>query len=220
MKFSVIYFDDEIQNIESYQALYRDDFLITGHTNSSNYEEILKSSRPHGILLDLHMPVLDGLGLYKKIIDSDYYNGCPIFFISGDVSDDNRLKMIQTGGLDIFNRNLNSSELKVRLSNKMKLFLQGHTVIDVDNLSLDTNLFTVSVNHVPVDLTLIEMRILSVVLRQVPRSIPKDELTAQIWGDPHVQGKLNVHLSNLKIKLQGWGHEIKIRGNLVSVLKV
>lgn len=220
MKFKITYFDDQIQNIESYQTLYQDDFLITGHTKSVDYEEALKLSRPHGILLDLHMPMLDGLELYEKIIASDYYNGCPIFFISGDVSDDNRLKMIQTGGVDVFNRTINSSELKVRLSNKIKLFLQGHTVIDVDNLTLDTNLFTLSVNQIPVDLTLIEMRILSVVIRQIPKSIPKEELMTQVWGDSQVQGKLNVHLSNLKIKLQGWSHEMKIRGNLVSVSKI
>lgn len=220
MKFKITYFDDQVLNIESYQALYQDDFFITGHTNSANYEESLRDNRPHGILLDLHMPIMDGLELYEKIIGSDFYNGCPIFFISGDVSEDSRLKMIQTGGVDVFNRSTNSSEIKVRINNKIKLFLQGPTVIDVDNLTLDTNLFTLNVNKVPVDLTLIEMRILSVVIRQIPRAIPKEELMAQIWGDTQVQGKLNVHLSNLKIKLQGWNHEIKIRGNLVSVLKI
>ncbi len=220
MKFKIIFFDDQVHNIECYQTLYRDDFLITGHTNGVDYEEVLKLSRPHGILLDLHMPIIGGLELYKKIINSNYYNGCPIFFISGDVSDDSRLKMIQAGGVDVFSRTLNSNEIKARIKNKIKLFLQGHTVIDIDNLTLDTNLFTLSVNQIPVDLTLIEMRILSVVIRQIPKSIPKEELITQVWGDPQVQGKLNVHLSNLKIKLQGWSHEIKIRGNLVFVSKI
>jgi DNA-binding response OmpR family regulator len=220
MKFNITYFDDHLDNIECYQELFEDDFLITGHTNSADYEEALKLTRPHGILLDLHMPTLDGLELYGKIIVSDHYNGCPIFFISGDASNDSRLKMIQTGGVDVFSRTINCSELKVRLSNKIKLFLQGHTVIDVDNLTLDTSLFTLSVNQVPVDLTLIEMRILSIVIRQIPKSIPKEQLMVQIWGDSKAQGKLNVHLSNLKIKLQGWSHEIKIRGNLVSVSKI
>jgi len=220
MNFKILYFDDQINSIDSVKELLEGDFLITGCTNSSAYDEALQIHRPHGILLDLHMPILDGIELYNKIKESDHYNGCPIFFISGDISDDSRLKMIKSGGVDVFNRQIKANEFKVRLTNKIKQFLQGHTVIDIGNLSLDTHLFTLSLNHKSVDLTLIEMRILSVVMREIPKPISKTELMELIWGDAQIQGKLSVHLSNIKSKLQDWTHEIKIRGNLISVNEI
>lgn len=217
MKFQLLYFDDQISNIECYQSMLQDHFVVHGHTDNSTYDKFLKAHKPHAILLDLHMPIYDGFVLHDKIINSEDYNGCPIFFISGDLSDEVRLKTIQTGGIDFFNRQINEEELKLRLTNKIRLFLQGDTIIDVGNLRLDTHSFSIYLNDKPTDLTLFELRILSCVLRRMPDGIPKLELKEQIWGSANTTGKMHVHLSNLKLKLRAWDHEIKIRGDFVVI---
>ena len=86
MKFQIVYFDDQIQNIEAYQASLKDTFNISGYTDTAEYSHVLKKHKPHGILLDLHMPKHDGLALHHRIVNCEHYNGCPIFFISATIS--------------------------------------------------------------------------------------------------------------------------------------
>lgn len=217
MKFNLVYFDDQIENIEAYQLLLKDSFIIEGYTDTSSFSSVLIKHKPHGILLDLHMPLQNGFELYKKIINSEAYNGCPIFFISGDVSDESRIKSIETGAIDFFDRQITAPELKLRLLSKIKMFLQGSTIIDVGNLKLDSNKFTVSVKDKPVDLTMIETRILFCVIKAMPQPIDKDELMGKIWNDNNNKSKFNVHLSNMKIKLWNWDHELKIKGSVILI---
>jgi len=216
MRFEIIYFDDQISNIECYQTMLMDDFLITGYTDCTVFEMALEKQKPHGIMLDLHMPVWDGLTLYNKIVSSKNYNGCPIFFISSDISDESRLKTIQTGAIDFFDRSISEEELKLRLQNKIKVFFQGKIQIDLGNMRFDDHAFSIHVKGKPIDLTLFEMRILSSIIRKLPASVNKNELMEQIWGSNAAPGKMNVHVSNINLKLIGWNHEINIKENSIS----
>lgn len=217
MKFNLVYFDDQIQNIEVFQLLLKESFIITGLTETENYGEILKKIKPQAILLDLHMPSSDGLVMYEKIINSEDFNGCPIFIISGDISDESRIKSIEKGAIDFFSRELSGEEIKLRLLNKIKLFLQGSALIDVGNLRIDSDKFAVSIKNKSIDLTMIETRILFCVIRAMPHALHKDELMAKIWSDTNNKSKINVHLSNMKLKLWNWDHELKIKDSEVLI---
>jgi DNA-binding response OmpR family regulator len=98
------------------------------------------------------------------------------------------------------------------------LFLQGDTIIDIGNLRLDTYSFNVTIKNKAADLTLFEMRILSYLLRKMPDAVHKNELVEQIWGNTTKIGKMSVHISNMKLKLWDWNHEIKIINQLVSIV--
>jgi DNA-binding winged helix-turn-helix (wHTH) protein len=76
------------------------------------------------------------------------------------------------------------------------------------------------VNETLVDLTLIEMRMLSVMLRNFPEAISKKNILKQIWGDEAVKsGTINTHLTNLRSKVEGWTHLIKVKEELISIQK-
>lgn len=217
MKFQIVYFDDQAQNIELYKLLLKEDFNIAGFTETANFSEILKQHKPHGILLDLHMPTQDGLVLYDKIIQSENYNGCPVFFISGDISEDKRLKSLQLGAVDFFERTISEKELRLRLMNKIKMFLQGPVLIDIGNLQLNSESFNILLAGKQSDLTLIETRILIYLIKAIPEAVDKNDLMLKIWGPECTKGKINVHLSNMKAKLWNWDHEIKIKDNCLSI---
>jgi DNA-binding response OmpR family regulator len=219
MKYSLIYFDDLHDNIEVYQNLLEDSFKITGCSDCRQFEQFINSSNPHAIMLDLHMPVMDGIELYKKIIVSDHYNGCPIFIISGDVSDESRLRTFQAGAIDFFSRDISAEELLLRLKSKIKIYLQGVSSLMLGNLKLDSNTYTVSVNGGPRDLTLAEMRILSFIVRASPEIVKTNDLLESIWGSSTKAGKILVHISNMTLKLHDWDHEIKSKGDQISIQK-
>jgi DNA-binding response OmpR family regulator len=196
----------------------RDQFSIIGLTESTKISEILEEHRPYGILVDIYMSGMKGIELHDQIVKNNHYNGCPIFFITSHISDETRLKTIPTTAIDCLDRLMNEKEMRLRLLNRIKVFLQGTPVLDVGNLKLDSNTFTVFISGQSLELTLIEMRILSLMMRSLPYPVEKIDLIEKIWGDIVAKGKIYVHLSNLRAKLEGWDHEIKVKGNQVLVV--
>lgn len=221
MKWTLVYFDDQIQNIECYRELLSEQFNVIGCYDGTAFPAILQANNPHAILLDVHMPVLDGHSLYKKIIEHPLYNGCPVIFISGDQSDENKLKSYAEGGIDFLPRDLNPEEVIVRLSNKIKYYLSRVNHFELGTLKVDMEMMRATLNDKQVEITLFELRVLNSILRPYPESITRAELVMKVWGNDSVKlGTINTHLSNLKNKLRHWDYEIKIRDENILIKKI
>jgi two-component system, OmpR family, response regulator PrrA len=214
-RYNLVYFDDQIQNIECFQVLLQNTFNIVGCVDSTKYEEVIRHQKPHALLIDLHMPVLDGLGLYSKITESTDYNGCPIFFISGDQSDESRIKTLKRGAIDFLERSLPEDELLARITNKIRYYLQGASVLELGNLRLDTTNYSTLINGKPVDLTLVETRLLCILMRSPNEPVSKTDVLEKVWGEGAKPGKIFTHLSNLGLKIWDWDYEVKVKGDAI-----
>lgn len=220
MKWTLIYFDDQVQNIEAYREFLSDKFQVVGSNDPGHLNTLLQENNPHAILLDVHMPLIDGHALHKNIVDHPLYNGCPILFISGDQSDENVLRSYEKGGIDFLPRDLKPEEILIRLTNKVKFYLQMSTKLELGNLMMDVGTMKASVAGQNVDLTLLELRLLSNILRAYPDPLTRTELIVRVWGNDSVKpGTINTHLTNLKPKIEAWTHQIKVREENILVQK-
>lgn len=221
MKWTLVYFDDQIQNIECMKELLAPEFDVIGSHDAMVFPTILEENNPHIILLDVHMPILDGHALYKKITEHPLYNGCPVIFISGDQSDENKIKSLAGGGIDFLSRDLKTEELVARLKNKIKFFLDRSTELSLGNLEVDVMSMRASIDSKTLDLTLLELRMLSSLLRHYPQTLTRSDLIRKVWGRDSVKpGTVNTHLTNLKPKIEAWDHQIKVREeNILIQLK-
>lgn len=218
MKWTLVYFDDQIQNIEVWRDLLEENFNVVGCANALKYPAVMKENHPHAFLLDVHMPMMDGHTLYKNITEHPLYNGCPIFFISGDVSDENRIRSYESGAVDFLPRDLPIEEIILRLSNKIRFYLQTSTVLELGNMRIDVKSLKTTINNAPVELTLLEMRLLGILLRSFPQAISRGEVIKRIWGDESVKpGTINTHIANLRPKIEKWNHGIRIREDLILI---
>jgi two-component system, OmpR family, response regulator VicR len=218
MKLKIIYFDDQAENLECFKTVLHDQFEVIISEDCLIYEKLLQLHRPHALLIDLHMPQMDGLTLYKKIQQSEFYNKCPVLFISADQSDENSLLVHGCGAIDFLPRQISTEELKSRIKSQIKFYLKGTPVLELGNLQLDARNFVTYVDGKPVDLTLVEMRILSMLLRSIPDPVKKDEMLEKIWGST-LDGKMYVHLSNLGNKLSGWEFQISVKNESVLLIR-
>lgn len=218
MKWTLCYFDDQIQNIEIWSDLLEENFNVVGCTDARKFPTIMKDNHPHAFMLDVHMPVMDGHTLYKKITEHPLYNGCPVFFISGDVSDENKIRSYESGAVDFLPRDLPVEEIMLRLSSKIKFYLQTSTVLELGNLRIDVQSLRTTLNNSEVDLTLLEMRLLGILLRAFPQTITRTEVIRKIWGDEVVKpGTINTHIANLRAKIEKWNHGVKIREDNILI---
>lgn len=218
MKWTLIYFDDQVQNIECFSELLSEKFNVIGCHDVTAFSDILQNNYPHAFLLDVHMPIIDGHALYKKIIDHPLYNDCPIIFISGDQSDENKIRSYNEGGIDFLPRDINAEEVIIRIENKIKFYLQMSTKLELGNLQVDVETMKATIKNQNIDLTLLELRMLSSILRGYPQNVSRQDLILKVWGTNSVKpGTVNTHLTNLKPKLVGWNFQIKVREDNILV---
>ncbi len=220
MKWTLIYIDDQIDNIECFSELLADKFNVLGSTNVNDCDSLITDNFPHAILLDVHMPQKNGYTLYQEIISHPLYNKCPIFFISGDPSDEIKIRSFQEGGVDFLPRDIKGEEMIIRLSNKICAFLQMATKLKLGNLSLDFESLKAQIDDRNIDLTLLEFRLLGTILRAFPQKVARQDLILKVWGNAPIKpGTVNTHLTNLKPKIAEWNYQTKVREDFVILLK-
>ncbi len=220
MKWTILYIDDQADNIECFSELLAEKFRVIGTTDVNECENLITQNYPHAILLDVHMPQKNGYVLYQEIIKNPLYNNCPIFFISGDPSDEIKIRSFQEGGVDFLPRDINCEEMIVRLVNKINVYLQVSTKLKLGNLSLDFESLKAQIDENNVELTLLEFRILGNILRTFPAKISRQDLILKVWGNVSIKpGTVNTHLTNLKPKIAEWNYQIKVREDFVLLLK-
>lgn len=220
MKWTMIYFDDQVQNIEAFKELLSDKFNVIGSSDAHSYQSLLQEYNPHIILMDVHMPLIDGHALYKEISAHPLYNGCPVVFISGDYSDENRIKSFEEGGIDFLPRHLSPDEILIRLENKVRFYVARLTNLELGNLLVDVKSMQTTISGRNIDLTLLELRMLSHIVRNHPHSLTRKQLIDKVWGADAVKpGTINTHMTNLKPKIESWDYQIKMRDENILVLK-
>ncbi len=218
MRWNVIYFDDQPEAIKCYEDVLSKQFNIIGEMDPSRYSVALKKTNAHALIIDIHMPLMNGFILYEKIKNDPDYNGCPILFISGDVSDENKFKFFQSSAVDFLSRDLSPEELILRLSNKIRFYLQTSMKLELGNLTVDVSNFKTMIDGQSVELTLLEMRMLTILLRNFPEAISRADMIETIYGKEHIKlGTINTHLTNMKVKIYKWNYQIFIKENNILI---
>ncbi|WP_020406320.1 EAL domain-containing protein [Hahella ganghwensis] len=82
--------------------------------------EVLESFRPELVVLDLHMPVCNGLELGQVIRQQVRYANIPIVFLSADSSEDIQLEAIRLAGDDYISKPIEPWRLRTNLLARLK----------------------------------------------------------------------------------------------------
>ena len=209
MKSEIAYIDDNKLNLECVKTILDEDFSVQTFLNPEVFLSKFDKSSYTSILVDIHMPNIDGFSLYEKIIEHPHYNGCPILFISSDDSDSARIKSFVLGAVDFLNRAINPEELIARIKSKILFYQKHRSIIEFTNLRVNLTLLKAYLNNKELPLTFIEFKILCLVLRNYPDIITKEQLIQQVWRTDHVlTATIYTHVSNLNSKLGDWDYEI------------
>lgn len=209
MKAEIAYVDDNKLNLECVQTILNKDFEVSIYQRPETFLEKLGTTSFVTIMVDIHMPTIDGFALYEKIIAHPNYNGCPVLFISSDDSDSARIKSFAMGAVDFLNRDITPDEMIARIKSKIAFFQKHRSIIEFSNLRVNLTLLKAYLNNKELPLTFIEFKILCLVLRNYPDVITKDQLIQQVWRTDHVlDATIYTHVSNLNSKLDEWDYEI------------
>jgi len=113
--------DDEVMNQNIILDLLEDEFEVEFVCNGRECLDSVKQSRPDLILLDVNMPVLNGLDTCKHLRSEREYEDLPIIFISALASAQERLAGYHAGGDDYLTKPFEEEELKAKISLLLKV---------------------------------------------------------------------------------------------------
>lgn len=203
MHYDCLIVDDELAIAQSTSEYFNLFELSSAYV--TGYEECLHFLKEHTvslILLDINLGDQSGFSLCKKLRET---MDIPILFISARTSDNDILTALNIGGDDYIQKPYTLAILlaKVKAVLKRCSAAPSAQVLQTGRLVLDLPAHKVSIDGTPVKLKEMEFKLLSYLVQNPDRVIPKEELLDKIWPDPYVaEGTLSVHIRHLREKLE------------------
>ena len=132
----ILVVDDDALTCRSVRAmLERGYYQVETASNGAEALELLESYKPDLVLLDIQMPVMDGLEACSRIRARPGGDLVPIIFLTGDERQDIHALAFQAKGDDFLRKPVLSVELIVRIRSLMRLKrLQAEIQAERDNL--------------------------------------------------------------------------------------
>lgn len=154
------------------------------------------------ILLDITLPGGSGLNILKALRENNKADG--VLIISAKNSIDDKVEGLVLGADDYLSKPFHLSELSARIAAiiRRKNFA-GSNVLQFNDISIDTQAKTATVNENNLDLTKKEYELLLYFVSNKRRVISKNAIAEHLWGD-EMEGNLGfiyTHIKNLRKKL-------------------
>lgn len=201
----LLYIDDSQESRELMQEVLSEDFKIDTVSNMNSLKQKLEKKSYDGVLVDVHMPGLDGFEVIKFVRSHPSGQKMAIFLFTADNTHDLKLKGLGAGVNDYLFKMMDIDELSLRIKNGVKKNSQSVSDLVVGNLKLSQQNFSVFIEGEEIPLTMTEFKILITLVKALPDTVTKEKLMDFVWGNQLSSVKtFNTHLSNLKSKLSKW----------------
>lgn len=163
---------------------------------------ILSDQRPDLILLDLMLPGQTGEEILPQI------KNIPVIVISAKENVNNKVDLLLGGAADYMTKPFDTKELLARITVQLRNASAGpSSLLECNNLKLDTVSHQVSVCGNAVKLTRTEYAILKLLMQNPSQVIAKSVILDRISEDTPdcTESSLKVHISHLRKKLSEAG---------------
>ena len=113
--------DDEADVREALVTLLEQDCEVSTADDGQQAVEIAKRDRPDAILMDLHMPRLDGFGALEQLRADPGTCEIPVILLSGEADDAAKVRGLDLGAVDYMQKPFSERELRARVERTLRL---------------------------------------------------------------------------------------------------
>ena len=170
---------------------------------------------PDLILLDLNLPFLDGIEVFRILRNREATASIPVVMLTARTSEMERVTGLELGAADYITKPFSLRELVIRIRTALRrgqvaapsppvVYRGRHLVVDFDAVSI-------SVDDRPVRLTRREFELLKFLVENRNRVLSRDRLLERVWGfDRQIETRsVDVHVGRLRHKLGHAGKQIE-----------
>lgn len=182
MKYKLLVVDDENNIVTLLKDFFElEDFLV--YTASNGKEAIEKVNlNPDLILLDVHMPEMDGIEVCKKI---RAFVSCPILFLTAKIEERDRIKGLMVGGDDYILKPFSIEELHARVLAHLRREERragSNKIRFSQEIVLNYTERTVFCREQQIEFTKTEFDILELLSLHKGQVFTKEKIYENIWG--------------------------------------
>jgi two-component system phosphate regulon response regulator PhoB len=220
-KMHITIVDDVKDNLKSYNELLSPTFNLELIQNPLDLITFLSKTNTDLVLLDLHMPTINGFELYQKFKVT--HPDLPVIFLSGDPSEESVIRGLNLGADDFIVKPVSLRELIARIKNKinMKPGLPADNTIAFDGFKLYCDMQMAEINEDKIQLTPIEFKLIHLLAKNPNKVFSREYITNLLWPNVHVQNQnIDTHLSNLRKKLMPFSRYIKTIKSRGYILRI
>ena len=210
MGYRILLIDDEDDILEFVKYnLERDGYEVFTAANGAEGLNVALKVKPHLILLDMMMPVLDGIETCKAIRNSPALKNVMVVFLSAVGSEETQLQGYNAGADDYINKPIKMNILRSRV----QAILKRITLTEVSQeLIIDTEHHLVKKGDETIILPRKEFSLLQLLHSQPGKLFTREEIYRQVWGNIFVGDRtIDVHIRKLRQKI-GDNHIVTVKG--------
>ncbi len=203
--------DRNIQEIEEY-ALKSNGYDVCCFDDAKAFDRGLQGILPDLVLLDIMLPGEDGLSVLRRMRNSQKSKEIPVILVTAKDSELDTVKGLDLGADDYIPKPFGIMELisRVKAMLRRTKSAQEETILSFEQISLDNECHTCTVDGEAVELTFKEYELLKLFLMNVRIVLTRDTIMNAVW-DSEFAGEtrtIDMHIKTLRKKLGDAGNHI------------
>ena len=219
MSHTVLIIDDEadIRLLIKYN-LEKEGFVVMEADNGEKGIELARIHQPDLILLDVMMPVMDGIETCEKIRKLPELATTMICFLTARSEEYSQIAGLDSGADDYITKPIKPKLLVSRISallrRKVKLPSKNNFVAEPQkNIEIDHEKYLVIKDGKPFALPRKEFELLALLMSKPEKVFHRDVIMSAVWGNEVIVGDrtIDVHVRKLREKL-GDEHIVTVKG--------
>lgn len=208
--------DSSIRELVVY-TLNNSGFVAQGFPSSVAFWNEIKTNKPDLILLDIMLPIEDGMRILSKLKENFEYEMIPVIMLTAKNTEYDRVVGLDKGADDYIAKPFGMMELISRIKAVLRRSskVKKEKELSVGDLVLNTEKHTVTQEGETVKLTFKEFELLKLLLENKGIVLKRDRILENIWGydfDGETR-TVDVHIRTLRSKIGNAGSLIEtVRG--------
>lgn len=205
---NILVCDDDIEIVNAIEIYLKNEgYSVYKANNGVEALRLLENEDIHLIIMDIMMPVLDGIHATLKIREK---RNIPIIMLSAKSEDSDKVIGLSMGADDYVTKPFNPLELLARVKSQLRRYttlgsmVQKTGLLKTGGLVIDDERKEVTLDGDPVKLTPVEYKILKLLCENAGKVFSIDQIYEQVWNEPsfNPDNTVSVHIRRIREKIE------------------
>ena len=206
--YNILVCDDDKEIVKAIEIyLSKEGYNVLKAYNGEECLNTLKENKIHLVLLDIMMPIKDGIETIKEIRKN---NIIPVIMLSAKSEDEDKINGLDLGADDYITKPFNPLELTARVRSVLRRYKlpnedeEEKNVFKVGGLVINDNLKKVTIDGKEVKLTPTEYKILKFLTQNKGVVYSIEQIYENIWEDEAygAENIIAVHIRHIREKIE------------------
>lgn len=205
---NILICDDEKDIVNALKIYLSDpDYVLYEAYNGREAIQVISSHEIHLVLMDIMMPVMDGITAMAKIRETC---NVPVILLTAKSEDSDKILGLNVGADDYITKPFNPLEVTARVRSQLRRYLKlgsqirSEETFSIGGIELDDITKSVTLDGEPVSLTPKEFDILKLLMASPEKVFSPRDIYMSVWKEKPIgnENTVAVHIRHLREKIE------------------